>query len=364
MSAFNQGDGTTTTSVAPVKVSGIDGNAVSLATGPYTGCAILNDDSVKCWGLGDAQLWPTVAGTDDKLVATEVVAVDQYQGSINKIILSLYAGFALLEDGTLHAFGSNNNDMQGLGSSASTKNTINSAEQVTFEPSTPCPTDVWQINFNSLLANFTSSSDTELIVKYDIGKNPPSDGSTTGRYKTILYEKDCTTEINTSGVEPLLFSLTDSGRITKSPEDPIYDAIDLLYDVNKTMIATSSVWNATTDEIELCQVVQLIEQSATLGEMVIQEDKRIITIEFDLTADFDFGIDLEEAALTSANGTADVGDYISAFKCDENFEQDGSPLVANDELYLCIESSSFDVEISEIETMVRTNCVSLGCLCK
>ena len=195
-----------------------------------------------------------------------------------------------------------------------------------------------------------------MTLRYDIGKNPPSDGSTTGRYKTILYEKDCTTEINTSGSGPLLFSLTDNGRITKSPADPIFDSVDLLYDVNKTMIATSSVWNATTDEVELCQVVQLIEQSSTLGEMVIQEDERIVTIKFDLTADFDVNIDLDEAALTSANGTTDVGDYISAFKCDENFEQDGSPLVANDELYICIESSSTDIEISEIETMVRVNC--------
>ena len=140
LSAFNQGNGTTNASVPPVKVVGIDGNAVSLATGLDVGCAILNDDSIKCWGLGVAELWPTEAGTGNKLVATEVVAVDQYQGSINKIILSFKTGFALLEDGTLHAFGSNSWSMQGLGSSGSTKNTVNSAGQISFEPSTSCPT--------------------------------------------------------------------------------------------------------------------------------------------------------------------------------------------------------------------------------
>eukprot|EP00584_Thalassiosira_punctigera_P014949 CAMPEP_0172558812 /NCGR_PEP_ID=MMETSP1067-20121228/81013_1 /TAXON_ID=265564 ORGANISM="Thalassiosira punctigera, Strain Tpunct2005C2" /NCGR_SAMPLE_ID=MMETSP1067 /ASSEMBLY_ACC=CAM_ASM_000444 /LENGTH=409 /DNA_ID=CAMNT_0013348257 /DNA_START=71 /DNA_END=1297 /DNA_ORIENTATION=+ len=44
--------------------------------------------------------------------------------------------------------------------------------------------DLFQIVFTGLDANFTSSSDTELSLVYDIGKNPPSDGSATGRYKT------------------------------------------------------------------------------------------------------------------------------------------------------------------------------------
>eukprot|EP00584_Thalassiosira_punctigera_P004481 CAMPEP_0172537550 /NCGR_PEP_ID=MMETSP1067-20121228/9126_1 /TAXON_ID=265564 ORGANISM="Thalassiosira punctigera, Strain Tpunct2005C2" /NCGR_SAMPLE_ID=MMETSP1067 /ASSEMBLY_ACC=CAM_ASM_000444 /LENGTH=747 /DNA_ID=CAMNT_0013322875 /DNA_START=146 /DNA_END=2386 /DNA_ORIENTATION=+ len=215
----------------------------------------------------------------------------------------------------------------------------------------PPSEDLFQIIFTGLDANFTSSSDTELSLTYDIGKNPPSDGSATGRYKTALYEKDCTTKITTNGAGPLLFSLTDNGRITKSPPSSTFDAIKLFYDANKTLIAESAVWNATTNKIEICQVVQQIEKSPTLGEMVIEEDKRVVTIDFDLSASFDVSVDLEEAALTSANTTAGVQDYVNAYKCDGNFDEDNSPLVANDELYVCIESSSADVEISEVETM-------------
>eukprot|EP00579_Thalassiosira_antarctica_P025352 CAMPEP_0202003774 /NCGR_PEP_ID=MMETSP0905-20130828/9266_1 /ASSEMBLY_ACC=CAM_ASM_000554 /TAXON_ID=420261 /ORGANISM="Thalassiosira antarctica, Strain CCMP982" /LENGTH=796 /DNA_ID=CAMNT_0048560987 /DNA_START=226 /DNA_END=2613 /DNA_ORIENTATION=+ len=217
-------------------------------------------------------------------------------------------------------------------------------------PPTTTTEDVWQIVFTGLDANFTATSTTELSMKFDIGKNPPSDGSTTGRYNTKLYEKDCATEIATSGTGPLLFTLVDNGRISKSPANSTFDAIDLLYDVNKAMIAASSVWNSTTNEIEICQEVQLIEKSSTL-EMVIVEDKRVITINFDLSASFDLGVDLEEAALTSANTTTNVKDYVNAYKCDESFAEDNSPLVANDELFVCIESSSIDVEIEDIESM-------------
>ena len=126
-----------------VKGIGIDGNAMSLATGYSNNCAILNDNSIKCWGYNLAQFWPGSTNSDPhKLVATEVVAVDQYKERVNKIIIASYTGFALLDDGTLHTFGANNNGMQGLGTSSqvgTTKNTINSAEQVIF-PSTACPT--------------------------------------------------------------------------------------------------------------------------------------------------------------------------------------------------------------------------------
>eukprot|EP00584_Thalassiosira_punctigera_P024712 CAMPEP_0172554436 /NCGR_PEP_ID=MMETSP1067-20121228/54526_1 /TAXON_ID=265564 ORGANISM="Thalassiosira punctigera, Strain Tpunct2005C2" /NCGR_SAMPLE_ID=MMETSP1067 /ASSEMBLY_ACC=CAM_ASM_000444 /LENGTH=782 /DNA_ID=CAMNT_0013342805 /DNA_START=118 /DNA_END=2466 /DNA_ORIENTATION=+ len=218
-------------------------------------------------------------------------------------------------------------------------------------PSTS-PGDVWQIVFTGLDANFTSTSDTELVLQYDIGKNPPSGNSTTGRYKTTLYENDCATEISTSGGGPLLFSLTDNGRIAKSPTNTTFDAIDLMYDVNKTLIAASPVWNSATNEIEICQVVQLIEQSSSLGELVIIEDKRVVTIDFDLSANFEVDTNLEKAALTSANRTAGVEDYVTAYKCDDNFVQDASTLVANDELYICIESSSADVEIYEVQNMI------------
>ena len=72
--------------------------------------------------------------------------------------------------------------------------------------------------------------------------------------------------------------VTDNGRITKSPANNTFDEIKVMYNVNKTAIATSSVWNSTLKEIEVCQVIQLIEASTTLGEMVIVEAKRVVSI--------------------------------------------------------------------------------------
>ena len=149
------------------------------------------------------------------------------------------------------------------------------------------------------------------------------------------------------------FNLTDNGRINKSPANSTFDAIVLMYNMNKTMIASNSVWNSTTKETNICQEVQLIDKSAALGELVIVEDKQVVTIKFDLSANFTLDVDLQEGALTSASGATGVDDYVTAYKCNENFVADASPLVPNGELFVCINSSSTDVEIREIETMVR-----------
>jgi len=221
-------------------------------------------------------------------------------------------------------------------------------------PSTLDSTDVWRILFTGLDANFTAISDTELLLKYDIGKNPTSNGSAAGRYKTKLYEKDCSTEVSTSGAGPLLFNLTDNGRIIKSPANNTFDEIKLLYNVNKTAIASSSVWNSTAKEIEVCQVIQLIEDSAMLGKMVIVEAKRVVSIEFDLDVNISLGVGMGEGTVDLASGYTSVDDYVTAYKCNENFDQDDTPLVPNEMLSVCIESNSTDVEIKEIETMTLT----------
>ena len=118
-------------------------------------------------------------------------------------------------------------------------------------PMDPGSTDVWQIVFAGLDANLTTSSDTELSPKFDIGKNPTSKGSAASRYKTKLHDKDCITELSTSGAGPFLFNLTDNRRIAKSLANDTFDEIRLMYNVNKTLIAVRSVWSSTAKEIEV-----------------------------------------------------------------------------------------------------------------
>ena len=221
------------------------------------------------------------------------------------------------------------------------------------QPATsPSSMDMWQIILTSLEANFTANSETELLLQYDIGKDATSDGSAVLLYKTKLYQKDCITELPTSGTGPLLFNLTDNGRITKSPANDTFDELRLIYNVNKTLIASSPVWNATASKIEICQEVHLIEDSAILGQMFVVKDLRDVIIEVDLGVNISLDVGLGEGTSVLASTATGVDDYITAYKCDENFDQDDSPLVPNEILSVCIESNSMDVEINEIKTMV------------
>ena len=52
------GDGAMTSSVTPVSVSGIS-NATAISSGRYHTCALLSDNTVKCWGYNlDDQITP------------------------------------------------------------------------------------------------------------------------------------------------------------------------------------------------------------------------------------------------------------------------------------------------------------------
>ena len=131
------------------------------------------------------------------------------------------------------------------------------------------------------------------------------------------------------------------------------------------MIANSSIWNASTSEIVICQVVQLIVPAADgiPEKMVISEDTRILAIDFDLSVDFEINnTTLGEATIESGAGSADVTSYVEACKCDgaESFTCNADALVPNSELFVCIKSKSSDVKINFVDSMVRL-CVQLCC---
>ena len=73
--------------------------------------------------------------------------------------------------------------------------------------------------------------------------------------------------------------------------------------------------------------------------MVIVEAKCVVSIKFDLDMNISLGVDLGEGTIDLASGTTGVDDYVTAYKCNENFNQDNSPLVPNEKLLVCIESN-------------------------
>lgn len=88
---------------------------------------------------------------------------------------------------------------------------------------------------------------------FDIGAEP--------EYDTFLFQKDCVTEISDITI--------NSTETVGSPDvSTSLKTLTLGYSIDKFAIASSSIWNSTLNQIELCQVVQLKDGGLVLKEEV------------------------------------------------------------------------------------------------
>ena len=107
-------------------------------------------------------------------------------------------------------------------------------------------------------------------------------------------------------------------------------------------------------------IVNASDSKALQDDLVIAEDICKIDIDVDLWVDFTITNTLEAATIEQGNGVADVGSFLSVFKCSaESFDRDTTPHEPNAKLFLCLRSLSTDVEIASIDKMV---CISMICL--
>ena len=107
------GDGTTTQRDSPVQVPGLS-NVVAVAAGTYHSLALRSDGTVRAWGNNtDGELG---LGTDDTNVHSSPM---QVPGVSNAVAISAgyYDSFALLANGTVMAWGSNDSGQLGDGTS-------------------------------------------------------------------------------------------------------------------------------------------------------------------------------------------------------------------------------------------------------
>ena len=89
------------------------------------------------------------------------------------------------------------------------------------------------------------------------------------------------------------------------------------------------------------------------GSYRITEDIRAIDIDFDLDVNFNFTNGLGGATTNTANKSTSVDGYVNAFKCDgAEFNNSTSPLVPNEELFVCIKSVSNELEIDNLKSTV------------
>lgn len=203
----------------------------------------------------------------------------------------------------------------------------------------------WDIEFLSLDVDFSmDSGDDELVATYSIGKNRV--------YETDLLASDCETSI--TGIN---ITLVDS----TTPVDATTDLLTLTYDFNKTEISLSNIWNATTNQIEICQVVQLtIPSAGPSPKMVIAEDKRTMDIDFDLSVNFAINNSLGEETIESESRSTNVTDYVESCKCGgmNDFTCNADALAPSTELFICVKSISADVEIDFLDSMSATQGLS------
>eukprot|EP00956_Cyclotella_meneghiniana_P034962 scaffold109881_cov55-Cyclotella_meneghiniana.AAC.1 len=211
-------------------------------------------------------------------------------------------------------------------------------------PVTPSPTNPgWNITYDSMKANLTASGTEELIFVYNI--------SSSREHEHKLYEKDCSTQIEIGGN-----LITDSYSVPEETNPDGTDRLVIFYDINMTAVPSSSIWNQTSEEMEVCLLLSLFEPAtADDPRMIIAQDKHVFTVGINSTANLDFSFDnaLQDAVVGEASSTANLDDYVEACKCteEETFECDSSPLAPSEVFHVCVKSSSSDVQIRDVTQM-------------
>lgn len=103
------GNGTTTDSLTPVSVSGIS-TAIAISSGSDFACALLSDQSVKCWGRNDlGQLGNGDINLNDSSTPVTVSGIT----TATAISAGSFHACALLSDQSMRCWGSNSNGKLG-----------------------------------------------------------------------------------------------------------------------------------------------------------------------------------------------------------------------------------------------------------
>jgi hypothetical protein len=206
---------------------------------------------------------------------------------------------------------------------------------------TPFP---WFIEFEGLAANFSAFSHNELTLEYLFSK-------TREVQVDALQMKRCEEKVSVNNPGLIVASnstKTDSTNTTSKK-------LIITHDIDTSLLGNSSIYNATTKKLSVCQRVKLVLKTDDFN-MTIMEDVRDIEVDFDLDFNYTTDTTLKEATIEGNETKTNVNNYIEAYKCnpDANYAPDNSPLAPNTRLHLCIRSLSSDVLIDNLESMIAT----------
>ena len=199
----------------------------------------------------------------------------------------------------------------------------------------------WDINFLELITDFSNGSTNEVTLKYELGKGRSS-------YQVDVLNKGCANQIDGT-----TFTKTTS-TAEKDPVDTNLDDLEILLDLNKSTITSSTIWNFLAQKIELCVRVQLLSGTGD----IIKEDKRDIDILFDFNVNFTTQepVNMQAASLSSGSSTTTVDNYVQACTCDgaTSFTCNTNTLGPNSLLNICISSTSSDMNVNYIDNLKVT----------
>jgi len=144
------------------------------------------------------------------------------------------------------------------------------------QPLSPTAERGWDLNYLDLTADFGVSSIRDVTLEYEIAS---------GRaYSAQILADDCATPVEGGALE--------LAAAERRPKDAYLDALTLGYDVDKSRLPGSNVWDGTTGDVRFCQVVRLVLPSGEAGveEWVIAEDTRRMEVHVNLSAGFGVGV--------------------------------------------------------------------------
>ncbi len=184
------------------------------------------------------------------------------------------------------------------------------------------------------------NSTKEISLNYTIGK---------GRdHRVRLFKQGCMENITGTIV-------TSSPFISLNTADSSLENLEVLLDLDMNTIASSNIWDESTNSVVICVMIQLLS-----GSNVIKTDARDVGINLDFGNNFTAIADanLDQTSIGSNTDSTKVENYIEACTCDdaESFTCNTNPLSPDDYLNVCVRSSSEEMEIDYLlDNLIMTS---------